>query len=73
MTKIKFDHQIVSIAKVNKVSTIYGSDDNLGVAPFPWTVERLGHKRLSTGCAPGAFVATERAGLWVTACSGLME
>jgi uncharacterized protein YbdZ (MbtH family) len=44
-----------------------------GVAPFQWTVERLGHKRLSTGCALGASLATERAGLWVTACSPCIE
>jgi 'Cold-shock' DNA-binding domain len=32
-----------------------------GVAPFRWTHERLGHKRLSTGWARGASNATERA------------
>ena len=44
-----------------------------GVDPFQWTHERLGHKRLSTGCARGALNATERAGLWVTARSSCIE
>ena len=44
-----------------------------GAAPFQWTHWRLGHKRLSTGCARGASNATERAGLWVTACSEFIE
>jgi hypothetical protein len=28
-------------------------NDSLGVSPFPWTVFRLGHKRLSTGAGDG--------------------